>query len=234
MRLLSSRPSDAAEMREAETGLVFQTVAERPIDAAMGKPDEGNRDGRFVWHEQAPKRHQDWTGERVKRIVGDRTRTRSCEIAEESEVGREEQNCEQPPVLAQPRIQHDCDREDAGTLDAQQHAGGAGYSGSNWVHGKSFLRDFVRHRSTVVARREGPLGGPVSQAPAWPGRTGGSGLGCAPSGLLLPENNAGVGSTGCAPTRHAAPVGRQWVWLQRMLRREITLQALPALEIVML
>jgi hypothetical protein len=48
MRLLSSRPSDAAEMREAETGLVFQTVAKRPIDTAMGKPDEGGRDGRFV------------------------------------------------------------------------------------------------------------------------------------------------------------------------------------------
>jgi hypothetical protein len=56
MRLLSSRPSDAAEMREAEAGLEFQTVAARPIAAAMGKPDQGNRDGGFVWHDNSKMR----------------------------------------------------------------------------------------------------------------------------------------------------------------------------------
>lgn len=31
--------------------LLLQTVAERAIDAAMAKPDEGDRDDRFAWHD---------------------------------------------------------------------------------------------------------------------------------------------------------------------------------------
>jgi hypothetical protein len=29
----------------------ISNLAQRPIDAAMGKPDEGDRDGWFVWHD---------------------------------------------------------------------------------------------------------------------------------------------------------------------------------------
>jgi hypothetical protein len=36
---LLSRPSDAAEMREAEASLIFEAIAERAVDADMGEPD---------------------------------------------------------------------------------------------------------------------------------------------------------------------------------------------------
>src|SRR3979490_1975752 len=36
--------ADSSEMGEAETGKVFQAVAERAIDADMGQPDHGDRE----------------------------------------------------------------------------------------------------------------------------------------------------------------------------------------------
>lgn len=35
-------PPDPAEMGKGEPGGIFQAVAERPVDADMGKPDQGN------------------------------------------------------------------------------------------------------------------------------------------------------------------------------------------------
>src|SRR5215471_19649866 len=54
-RTVSSCASNATEVGKTEPGIVLQPITQRPIESAVGEPDQGDRHRRLIWEKQGGK-----------------------------------------------------------------------------------------------------------------------------------------------------------------------------------
>src|SRR5271166_6864868 len=94
---MTTLASDPAEMGVAEAGRIFEAVAERPVDADMGDPDQRERQDRRPSGEKAEERERQCKRVSMRDVVGARADPGPEKIAEHGEVRRQKQNRKQRP-----------------------------------------------------------------------------------------------------------------------------------------
>src|ERR1700759_3481104 len=142
MSVLLGCAADAAEGGESETAPVFQAVAERPVEADMGEPDQRDENSERLRERDAGRGEQKRPDGRMQRVVSGRADARAGEISGEAQIGHQEQRREQLPVAARAPIERRGAAEQRQALRAQQPA----YPALN----RSCIGSVVRHAPCLI------------------------------------------------------------------------------------
>src|SRR3569833_1574329 len=89
----------------------------------MRGPEQRQRHGQSLTEQQAANAELCWCERGMRGVICGGTRARSAEIANEAQVGSQEQTCEEPPGCVGPAVEQDGGDEEGGAFAAQQEVG---------------------------------------------------------------------------------------------------------------
>jgi hypothetical protein len=108
-------------VRVLETRRIFQSVADRAIHADVSEPDEGDLQAGVRTVEDAHDGERDRERFAVGGVVKRGADLWAEEVSGRTNVGCEQQNEEQPPLVVGAEIEHDGCDEKRSSLDPQKH-----------------------------------------------------------------------------------------------------------------
>lgn len=113
----------SAQVRAVKTTRRFESVAQRPIHADVGAPDErdgfGRRESPKVRHDAEPNRED----VRVSDIVKSGSDPRADPVPGHEEIGGQQKSCKQQPGVTGGRVESNGHGQDEQSLQTEDEAG---------------------------------------------------------------------------------------------------------------